>query len=754
MKKTMASGSATALAVLLIPCSTLAADGEAELKPIQVRGEQDASFVERATNLPRTESRVGQHGIANLSRAGQSSLFQILDMVPSVSVEPLDAYGIARTGPGGGNMRIRGQNSSNLSLSIEGIPLAPPPRFGPREAAFDAENFAAVSLMKGASPVQFGNGWGSSAGSANVQLREAAATRQFQLKQGIGEDGFRRTFLRVDSGAWSNGIRTALSYSNASAGKWRGIGEAPGKRENLFLDLSQRFDNGALARVFVNHYDYSGNLYRSLNYAQALDLERYRNYDYNPTLAGNAASDVNYFGYNRIAERFSLFGGVFELPLGQGVLRLKPYVSHELIHNWDGMASVNGSPGIRDWLSDKTIHGAIGEYAWKLAAGEVAVGFWAENLDWPEKAGKVFRPNVSNGLTYAGWETLHKYDGEFTSRSPYARFEMTAAQWRLTGGIKHVEWKQPATLNYYLDATLPNAEHNQILTSGARADSESSVGARSDSAWLPNIGASYAYSETLSLYANVGRNYNSNFFGGGEMARAFSSSRAAFRAAGITAEMLRQRERMELADSLDVGARWQAGSLSLAPTLFYTNHKNKAARVVDPLANLVYKQAAAKAHAQGLEIEATWQAARTMQVFASLTWNRSSFDADIPLASGTRVAAADKQFPDTPKLMGKLGTSLSWDKFEVVPMLKWIGPRYGDVTNMQRIPGYAVADANFRYSVGMTALGQMDVCLSVVNLFDKRYIASISASDDGTTNQASYYPGAPRTLAVTMELKF
>lgn len=759
---------ATAIAILICGASPLsmaagpgkanrsgAGTGETEvvLEPVQVRGEQDAPFVESTQNRQRTETTVTRGGIANSARAGQSSIFQALDLAPSVSLESVDAYGIARTGPGGGNMRIRGQNSSNLSLSIEGIPLAPPPRFGPREAAFDTENFAAIRLMRGPSPVEFGNGWGSSAGSADISLLEPSADRHFQVKQGLGGNSFQRTFLRFDSGAWSSGARAALSYSNASADKWRGEGEAPKKRENIFLDLLQPLEHGGSARMFVNHYSYAGNLYRPLTYAQASDIGNFQNFDYNASLSGTPGTDVNYYGYNRIDERFTLVGGLVSLPLGAGILRLKPYYSTEIINNQDGLANLNGTPGIRDWQSDKKVFGAIGEYAWKLATGEIAAGFWGENYKWPEKAGKVFRPNAA-GLRYDGWETIHKYDGNFTSRSPYIRFELSSERWNFAGGIKHITWHQPATLNYFLDPTLPNVAHDEILSSGARVDQESSVGARTDRAWLPNLSTSYKLSPDSVLYANVGRNFNRNYFGGGEMSRTFASSRAAFRAAGITAEDLRQSERLELADSLDIGARWQVGSISLAPTLFYTKYKDKAVRILDPVANVAYKQAAGKATARGLELETTWQAARATQLFAALTWNTSTFDADIPLLNGARVAASGKQFPDTPKRMAKLGASMRWGGFEFVPLLKWVDARYGDVTNTQKIPGYTVVDANLRYSTKTAAFGQLDIGLSVVNLFGKRYISSISASDDGTTNQATYYPGAPRTVAITLGMAF
>lgn len=755
MKNDRKGWEAMVLVALIYPMGLVAAESEPVLPAVQVSGGSSKPFVEPAGNQSRAETTIGSEGIANGVRAGQSSIYQALDLVPSVSLESVDAYGIARSGPGGGNMRIRGQNSSNLSLSIEGIPLAPPPRFGPREAAFDAENFSTIRLFRGASPTEFGNGWGSSAGSVDVTLRMPDEQRHFQLKQGIGDDGFRRTFLRFDTGIWTSGTRAALSYSNASADKWRGAGEAPAKRENVFLDVVHPLANGGSVRIFANHYEYAGNLYRPLSYVQASDVRHYRDYDFNAKLSGTPLTDVGYYDYNRLDERFSLLGGLLSLPLGDGTFRLKPYYATERIHNLDGLTNLIGTPGIRDWLSDKTMFGAIGEYAWKLAAGEVAVGFWGENYEWPAMTRKTYRVATDGGLVYGGWNALYKYDGDYTSRAPYARFELASGRWNLSGGIKHVTWRQPPTLNYFLDRTLPDVAHDDILSSGARIDSESSVGARTDRALLPNLGASYAMLPDFVLYANAGRNFNRTYFGGGQMIGAFQSNPAAFRAAGITAESLRQSERLELADNLNVGARWQYGTLALAPTLFHSRYKNKAVRILDPVAKVVYNQSASKASAQGLEIEANWEASGTMQFFSSLAWIDSTFDADIPLLNGARIAAKGQQLPDTPRRMAKLGASLHWGEFEFVPMLKWIDARYGDVTNTQKIPGYAVTDINLRYAPREPMFGgRAIVGVSIINLFDKRYISSIAASDDGTANQATYYPGAPRTAALTLEITF
>jgi iron complex outermembrane recepter protein len=412
-------------------------ESEAVLTTVEVHGQQGAPFVDSPRQSTRTETLIGAQGIANTVRAGQTSVYQALDMVSGVSLESLDAYGVVRVAPAGA-MRIRGQSTNYLSMSVEGIPLSPGPRFGPREGAFDTENLGGLRLFKGASPVEFGNGYGASAGSVDISLRELAAERGFQFKQGIGGDNFRRSYLRADTGALATGTSVALSYSNTSADKWRGAGEAPAKRENVFLDIAQRLDNGGSARLFVNHTEYEGNNYRNLSYAQATDLGKYRDFDYNPSLTGVAAADANYYGYNRVRERLTLVGGLLSLPLAGGTLRLKPYYETQMVHNWDGSSSgLNGNgtatAGVSDWLSDKTLRGIMGEYAWKLAGSEVAVGYWRESFNWPAYTAKTYRIDSSGSLSFGGWNGLLKYGDDYATNAPYARFELAAGAWRVTG---------------------------------------------------------------------------------------------------------------------------------------------------------------------------------------------------------------------------------------------------------------------------------------------------------------------------------
>jgi hypothetical protein len=86
------------------------------LSTVVVRGEPDTPFVESAKRQPRTETTINQQGIANTARAGQTSIYQALDMASGVSLESLDAHGVARMSPGG-TMRIRGAPTTCRSPS-------------------------------------------------------------------------------------------------------------------------------------------------------------------------------------------------------------------------------------------------------------------------------------------------------------------------------------------------------------------------------------------------------------------------------------------------------------------------------------------------------------------------------------------------------------------------------------------------------------------------------------------------------------
>lgn len=214
--------------------------------------------------------------------------------------------------------------------------------------------------------------------------------------------------------------------------------------------------------------------------------------------------------------------------------------------------------------------------------------------------------------------------------------------------------------------------------------------------------------------------------------------------------------KLEVADMLDLGLRIEGEHWYLAPTFYYAKYRDKQVTVFDPRVGLNYQRNGAKATSSGLELEGGWEPVTGLDLFGSVAWNRFSFDDDVRSAANSVIPIAGKQIADTPKLSAKLGASWQLGPFSVSPLVRYIGARYGDAQETQKISGYTVADLHLGYKPrGLQGYAKdLRFSLSVLNLADKRYIGIITADDRNPGSAPVYYPGAPRTVVVSVTGQF
>jgi iron complex outermembrane recepter protein len=120
-----------------------------------------------------------------------------------------------------------------------------------------------------------------------------------------------------------------------------------------------------------------------------------------------------------------------------------------------------------------------------------------------------------------------------------------------------------------------------------------------------------------------------------------------------------------------------------------------------------------------------------------------TYDGDI-VSGGTVYNTDGEQVADVPKWSLAAGVVAKYKGIEAVPILRYMGERYGDLSHKEKIPSYAVVDLklgytmeNFHYLKGLTC------SLGIYNLFNKEYIVS-----------PSYYPGAPFTVLSSLSFRF
>jgi iron complex outermembrane receptor protein len=243
-----------------------------------------------------TGSEITKEGLEAQGAKASVSVYEAVNVLPGVSVESIDPYGLAAEQK---NIRIRGVRGFLGAMTVAGVPNYGGNPMGPREYLYDMENVESIAVYKGAVPADLGTGVGSRGGAIELRPLWPEETGGVRFGQGIGDNAYQRTFLRLDSGTLpAVNTRLSVSGSYTDAEKWKGPGNL-GPRKNANIMLAQPINDRDEIRFWFNFNDLDQHLYKALGYDEIKDLDANYDNDYNDSLTGSAAEDINYFDYNR-----------------------------------------------------------------------------------------------------------------------------------------------------------------------------------------------------------------------------------------------------------------------------------------------------------------------------------------------------------------------------------------------------------------------------------------------------------------------
>ena len=729
--------------------AALAEEAATVLAPVSVVGTPDLSGLPAQTDRAgtATDFRVSQEGMGTFGAAGGANAYSLVSGLPSVKVQLLDPYGMTNKIGGNKGMRVRGiaawhgANGTVDGLNLSGI--------GPGAgylSIFDMENLAGASLVQGPVPPDRPNFFTVS-GALDSQLAwpEAEATRDVSVSAGSFD--FRRLFARVDSGNFAGESRVSFSASDTSSDLWRGPGES--KRNNYQLAASTRAGDVNLRFMAVSSQIDQHN-YRPLTAAQAADLDR--NYKLGYDAVASAASPQTYYNYNK--QSFTETGYVAEGDYRFSAdtrLVVKAYYLNEDGWSMDAV-TVGAANRVRRWIMDHDSYGVTGEVQTRLGLTDLKLGYAWSSLEppGPPNAQKLYTPTTT-GLTFAaatsntttlnkGWITL----SEITDRHQFQNYYVSGSrEWgdtRVQGGLR------------YMREILPSfAEHNKIGVGDVSYDSAIksspvliSVKGPTISEVLPYLGVSHALSSAVELKASAGRLYGAPSF---DIWNSSAKTQTQARA-----QQLWDSLKGETDDAVDVSLRFNLGKVYVEPTLYYAKVSNKSVNTYDPAVNLTYARNIGNGYTQGAQVAWGWTPTDPWTIFGSAAYNKAVFSENIQTGAATTLKVSGLQFPDTPRRTLTVGTTWQAAGFTATPILRYMGERYDDSVHTNRVGGFSTVDLTLGYGQKAT-WGKLDYSVSVMNLFDKRYVGLIDSGDLQTGN-VNYYPGAPRTLIAKLALKF
>ncbi|MDD4882097.1 MAG: TonB-dependent receptor [Gallionellaceae bacterium] len=742
------------LALLALPAFLAAATGHAaeeavSLDTVTVTAEAAADPAVGGASDTASVYQVNEAGIALWSGPGGSNPYRALSGMPSVNTQSADAYGLSNLPGGTKGMRVRGEVSTHGAVgSVDGIPLGtvnPGPGY---QWLFDSENLAAVTLSQGAIAPDQTNIFTTS-GALDSQLRWPGETAGLLASQAFGSFDFTRSFARWDSGRLAGGGSAYVSASHTAAEKWRGPGDAPGGRDNAALALVQPLGDAVEVKLMAAWNDMKQHQYQALSYAQAKDLDTYRDYDYSADPAAGAA----YYDYNRQTFRdWSVLSEITWRISPDSSLVVKPFYLNEEGYYLEGQTTGK----VRQWLIDHAWYGLATEYRTRVADTGLKFGYWGESTEppGPPTAWKMYNPTAAGDLSgFASWAILSKVTERHRFDSLYAMADRQFGRLKVRGGLRYLKETMPS-IDAYNTAGVGDVSYDAALAQSSGVVADKSVDSFAMTAWLPYLGLGYDLTPAVELKASLGRNYGAPSF---DVWPVYQANAAKFLAKGLTAEDLWREMKPETSEALDLGLRVNRGNAWVEPTVYLARfHDKKVSYDPDGAGTLpAYSQNIGETRAWGAQLVGGWSPSAGLNLFGGLSWNRNEFTENLPVEGAADLAVQGEQIPDVPVWQANLGLTWRAGAFSVTPLVRYTGARWGDTEHSQRISGYTAVDLSLDYQTRLP-IGTLGAQLAVVNLFDRDYIGVIRADYYQLLSGGSaiYYPGAPRTLVAKVSLDF
>ena len=197
MRNSRTKISVAVAALFMAPAFVQAAENTLSEVVVQGAGEPKLMSANNDTS-PTPRSSVSRAGLDLLGGVGQTSLYAPLNLMPSITVETPDPYGLNPTR----NINVRGKGDFHLTKNVEGLPLT---GIVGGTDLFDLENVAALDVYRGGVAASQALGISNATGAVDQRLLAPQANFGVIAKQSIGSYDFRRTFVRLDSGNMNEG---------------------------------------------------------------------------------------------------------------------------------------------------------------------------------------------------------------------------------------------------------------------------------------------------------------------------------------------------------------------------------------------------------------------------------------------------------------------------------------------------------------------------------------------------------------------
>ena len=747
----------TLFSITVLPCGTGVAHAndttgaaQTETQKENVPRVENTASEEEIVVLPdvvlsekKTPSEVNKADLNVLGGGAQLNPYTAISTQPGVDIRFTDGYGMTIS------HKIRGKSDRNIGETLEGMPLKGIGPGGGLSTMMDMENLESISVEKGPVTVDSGLGYGSDNGMVDMHILQPKEDIGVLAKQAVGTDSFTRSFLRLDSGNVGDIARVFVSGSYTDAEKWKGKGNSPDGRINGAFGLSSPDDHAVQWNIYGVYNDEQKHNYRSMTYEQSKDLSQYYGYDYNTELTGIPAQDSSYYDFNRSDFTTCTLLGKLKVPvtfIENSSLTFRPYFLRDKGHSYSGSGTT-----VIDWLVEHDTYGGVLEYSQSIGPTDMKIGYWygEDEPPGPPTSKKKWDINTDGTLSFNSWERLLEATDNSHFNSPYISVDMYFERFSINAGIRYLWWTTPS-LTSYNTTGIGDGSYEDALAQATTIDFH--VDGKTYEVFLPRLGMAYQLSDSLSLNAVYGRNYNTPQYGiGSSLVSYFKKGKTQEELQNIWNQMIQPEE----SDNFDIGMKLKRDKFSLDTTLFYSLSKHTAGTYYDEALGEAYNQNVGEARSYGAEMMFGYTFFEGLQANLALTYNKYEFTDDFFASNGSTVIHAEgNQIPETPLFMANMSMSWKIGDITVSPIVRYLGKRYADVENKYSLDDCYLVDLDISWELFKKKNRPVTLRLSATNLLDKKYIAKASARDQSTEiSGLSFSAGSPRAIVLSIQFE-
>lgn len=754
-------------------------------KTVTITGRKAGMGLMVREDAPKSRSTVNREELQKQRPTGNP--YQAMDLMPSVNAYNYDASGLF-----GGGLTMRGFNSDQIGVTINGVPVNDSGSYAvyPMEYV-DQENVCSEFVTQGSTDIDSPQ-VGATGGNLGIVTCDPEEKARFRFAQTLGTLNLTKTYGRVDSGRFANDrAKVYLSYSHAESEKWRGEGKA--RRDHIDFGFRLDFDrfnyitgailyNRALNNSFQSltlsqinqngyYYDYDNTFVGHLTGGPGSQVEKQTNSYYNLQL--NPFEDViasatakfrigedtdikitpyYWYGYGGgVSEQAQKEGGFLNNVTG------KFNAGVDLNHDGDTLDSVLVASGS---FTRTDRPGVVASVTKSVGDHTLFGGLWYEAAT--HRQTNPEQPVSANGSIADPWFTnngsfLMRPDGtpyEFRNQRTESRSYQFSLQdtWSLMQDHLQVNFgvRRPSIRRDFWN--YPNEYNTNNPISAIPYEI-----IKTYTETLPQIGVRYTLNETSMLFSSLSKNFRSppNFI--------FQTSTNNVQLVnGQVTQIVDVQP--ETSWNFDFGYRYQSPAIIASATVFAVNFKNRQVSSYDPITQKNAFVNAGGVKNSGFDLEIGNTPINGWSLYASASSTFSKINDDLVVSSTTTLPTSGKEFPGTPKFKFGLSAQYETANWYVRLKAKHTSSQWSTLVNDEEAPAYNLFDLDGGY-LFRTSEGSMfknpKISFNISNLFSAQYRnpsaqTFLNAQPYGAfgASRVTYYLGAPRAASATFQVDF